>query len=408
MPQFLTFDDPTQAVLSDSHTRINASIAAVAVGRYERDERQSFSKGKIGGLIQILDFEIVATHLGPRSSNLTLYIKDFKSLGSDGSGGFGIPTAIERKDGDFGFRLVQRLKLLRAHVAVSSQRPSAQRISSSTPSICSQASSESSGDEGPRHSQATFATQVPRAGMTARKTGPKYSSREAGPPAVQKFDIISGSLKPSSTTAPVSCPTSRMHNVLSSGQLQTLAESRARPQTKKEDPLLELLAQAQNEQAKRATFQMASTFGSSTANTRSLVSNNKEPVDLGFSILRPVRQSSSLLSVPVDNGAGTKSSEIVAKVSTECTSDKNVAVEQIMPNIIPRKRKIRDLIKSKDVAIPKDQEALLSSLDGRWPFLPYLYQSSAIDLTMSSLATSRAWSEEADCECSNLYLADLQ
>ncbi|KAL9102662.1 MAG: hypothetical protein Q9163_002215 [Psora crenata] len=87
--------EPVKASLSDSIFRINVSIAVTASRKYEREARQRLWQGTLGGVIQLLDFELVATPYGPRSSRLTLFVKDLKLLGSAGSGIKGSPRSIE-------------------------------------------------------------------------------------------------------------------------------------------------------------------------------------------------------------------------------------------------------------------------------------------------------------------------
>lgn len=102
------------------------------------------------------EFEIVATHLGPRDRRLTLYVKDFKSLGANGSGDFGVaPQAIESREGTK--ELLNKLADLRRNGSDAHSRQS------TNPSpIRSQPSTQTSEVRIDQDSQIGFVTQVPR------------------------------------------------------------------------------------------------------------------------------------------------------------------------------------------------------------------------------------------------------
>ena len=152
----MTFKDPIQVTLSDSVVRVNASITNQASQRYAEKNRKKLTDGTVGGLIQLQEFEIVATHLGPRDKRLTLYVKDFKSLGADGSGNFGVaPQAIESREGTK--ELLNKLADLRRH----GLDPHSEQSAASSP-IRSQPSTQTSEAGNDQDSQVGFATQVPR------------------------------------------------------------------------------------------------------------------------------------------------------------------------------------------------------------------------------------------------------
>ena len=152
----MTFEEPIQVTLSDSVIRINASIANQASQRYAEKEKRRLTEGTLGGLIRLDEFEIVATHIGPRNKRLTLYVQDFTSLGCGGAGDFGVaPQAIESRDG--AKELLNKLTELRR----SSPDARSKQVASATP-IRSQRSSQASEAENDEESQVDFATQVPR------------------------------------------------------------------------------------------------------------------------------------------------------------------------------------------------------------------------------------------------------
>ena len=116
--QFLTFDDPIQAVISDKTTSITATIASAAVEEFYRQHGRRVTENTRGCLIQLLQFEIVATHHGPPDDRLTLRIQEFKHIGCDGEGTYGNPRPIIKQDGIKQF--LNELKAFR--LRVSAQR----------------------------------------------------------------------------------------------------------------------------------------------------------------------------------------------------------------------------------------------------------------------------------------------
>jgi len=157
--QFYTFDGPIKVVISDSYTYMRATIASSAASKYEVATKKRVTKDTLGGLIQILDFEIVATHLGARSERATILIYDFESVGSEGSGAFGCPRPLESLPEIV--ELLDQLKAMRARETQEAQPRS--RLGSLTEGLPanSQFQVEGSGFDSPETSQLMFATQVP-------------------------------------------------------------------------------------------------------------------------------------------------------------------------------------------------------------------------------------------------------
>lgn len=152
----MTFEEPIQVTLSDSVIRVNASITNQASQQYAKQNRRKLTEGTVGGLLQLYEFEIVATHLGPRDKRLMLYVKDFKSLGSSGSGNFGVaPQAIESREGTK--ELLKKLADLRKHKWDAHSEQSA-----TVSPIMSQPSTQTSEAGNNQDIQVGFATQVPR------------------------------------------------------------------------------------------------------------------------------------------------------------------------------------------------------------------------------------------------------
>ncbi|MCJ1402172.1 hypothetical protein MMC11_005391 [Xylographa trunciseda] len=97
--KFLTFEDSVQAVVSDKATSLTAIISSTAAEEFLRKHGKRITENTRGCLIQLLQFEIVATHHGPPKDRLTLRIQELKHLGCDGEGTFGNPRPIIQQDG---------------------------------------------------------------------------------------------------------------------------------------------------------------------------------------------------------------------------------------------------------------------------------------------------------------------
>lgn len=141
---------------------MTANIAKNASKRYFHKTRQNFTEGTLGGLIQLLDFEIVATHLGPRPQKITLLVKDFQGLGSNGMGEVGMaPQAIESREETKA--LLEMLKEFRdLEKSANHQTRSSQERSISESLLVSQVGSNPPSEDNYMNSQAEFATQAPR------------------------------------------------------------------------------------------------------------------------------------------------------------------------------------------------------------------------------------------------------
>ncbi|MCJ1467164.1 hypothetical protein MMC07_005786 [Pseudocyphellaria aurata] len=145
--KLVTSEAPIEAWISDSATRLKATMASSAIQKFFAESKKRVNKGILGGLIQILDFEVVATHLGPRDSQISLLIKEFKGLGSEGSSTFGeLPRPIEVNQ-DIK-ELSARLKRIRAK----------EHAEDST--VNSQHDFDLSSDDSPMASQQALATQA--------------------------------------------------------------------------------------------------------------------------------------------------------------------------------------------------------------------------------------------------------
>ena len=105
-----------QAVVSDSFTRLRATFASSLIkskSGYRKDSNEELDVGAyLGNVIQLVDSEIVATHLGPRPARLTILVKNFKVIGSDRSFSFGQPRQVECFDENA--QLIDKLTAFRA------------------------------------------------------------------------------------------------------------------------------------------------------------------------------------------------------------------------------------------------------------------------------------------------------
>ena len=156
----MTFDDPVEAIISDKATSIIARISSAASKKFKEKQRRRITENTKGGVIQIKEFEIVLTHLGPKPSRITLLITELNHLGSDGEGTFGSPRPIETQDGIQKF--LDELRDFRSKQAGSLQGPAKKEESIARLSISSQGSDESLDEIEMGDTQSGFATQVPR------------------------------------------------------------------------------------------------------------------------------------------------------------------------------------------------------------------------------------------------------
>lgn len=163
MQQFLSFGDSVQAELSDCRTSIKATIASSAVEAFGEKYHKRVTDGTRGGILQLLQFEIVATHHGPLSDRLTLRILDFRHLGSDGEGIFGDPQPITRQ-----VRVIAFLDDLKALRGQSTTRRAAGLNGHQEEPFYSQGSNSEPENSDDSDSQPELATQQPRRKLNKR------------------------------------------------------------------------------------------------------------------------------------------------------------------------------------------------------------------------------------------------
>ncbi|KAL8899095.1 MAG: hypothetical protein Q9207_006372 [Kuettlingeria erythrocarpa] len=105
-------EGPFVITVSDSVTYLKATISSAAAAEHLKKTGTRITEGTLGNILQLSEAEIVATHLGPRPSRITLLVSKFKIVGSDKSGQFGSPRPFEATE--IGKLLLERLASLGA------------------------------------------------------------------------------------------------------------------------------------------------------------------------------------------------------------------------------------------------------------------------------------------------------
>ncbi len=354
MPQ----ESPLQAVLSDSVNRVNATISNDAVQRYTDKARRRLTEGTVGGVIQLLDFEIVATHIGSRANRITLFVTNFKSLGANGSGlhGSQMPQAIEDRPA---IRvLIEKLKDYRKGV-VGSGLHSKQQTPSKASSLASQLNSPNNASQ---ENQTDFATQAPPPKFHPNITGsPKLPSNDAGwKSRVSKRNVqaLVEAEMPRLSNGELEGEEITKNGTVSLHQQNVPINGRKAAPTTEAD-LLGLIVQAQrgpnNKVATRVSAPAQPSAVSSTRHSPSTVSPTiTQPhllaVDRPSSVSTSRPQPPSISegpNVPVED----RLDQSVLQASGRESNTSNVSAYA------------RNRISRRDVTISKDQEALLNSSD---------------------------------------------
>ena len=367
--QFLTFHEPIQATLSDKYTRISARISVSATREYRKQFKRPFTKDKTGGLIQILDFEIVATHLGPRSDRLTLLVNRFRNLGSDGSGALSVPRPIESPDKGC-FALLDKLMGIRAQEKANcSQSPSTRESSAAASSIHSQMCLAANNNEVDLDSQALFATQVP----VALEIQSNYEQNGEGyRPSNQRTADPAKALN---------CSTN--HSAESQVPVLRAAQSPV-PGTKPSNPTADLLrALKEKVQPKPIattkaagidiTTKVISTDSTTSKESHQTLKHTNSQIPES-STQNPVKKiSDDALPVAQQPAMAPPSGNIYARAQVRASDfdvPSNVLGSSDAPQGTSNKRKLNDRITSREVRISKDQDMLLNRADSWLPAEP--------------------------------------
>ena len=401
----MTFEEPIQVTLSDSVVRVNASITNQASQKYAKQNRRKLTEGTVGGLIQLHEFEIVATHLGPRDKRLTLYVKDFKGIGANGSGNFGVaPQAIESREGTK--ELLKKLADLRKHGWDAHSEQSA-----TMSPIQSQPSTQTSETGNDRDTQVGFATQVPRshAPMSSKPKASKptvsvsfgsistaKSVKSLAPPKGKQGDPSAGTLTAPQAQAPPQRPSV---NETLLGLLRNCRGVPLQPQIISE-PTIEQLSGRTGASAGRPVIEnlfetsrninlppsdgnaREASIGTSKRKRQSPNNTPRKKIADDLDSHRVDKDHESLaVNHDLDKNARSGSDVHKASINTLRSRPASLSISEStkVPSNAPPESSIdsiskltssasgqntgRNRINSRDVTIPKDQEALLSRAD---------------------------------------------
>lgn len=444
--QFLTYKDPIQVTLSDSIIRVNASITKQASQRYTEKYRKKFTEGTLGGLIQLHDFEIVATHFGPRDKRLTLYVKELNSLGADGSGTFGVaPQAIEGRKGTKD--LLSKLADLREHglKAYSEQSAAASPIRSQPSTQTSEAGND-------QDSQVGFATQVPRSiapiGSKSKSLGSATSINISSIPSadstkpltrpekVKRSNILASTSRPLQVQAAAERP-SINHRIALLGLLRKHKHASLTPEPKPKPSLeqlpgrvtassLPVSGEKENEASqnsdlaptevnagraptgtqkrKRQSPKTAPRKKTSNDHDLQRIDSDHESLVVNFDLEDRASSGVAATKTSIDTPQSQPTSPSISEPQKLPLKPPLEPATHSVPSITGSafaQNTIRKRISSRDIKIPKDQETLLSRADCKL-FLVYLFAYNMPDQSIS-LAAGRAWSARALCQHTNFF-----
>ena len=379
-------------------------------------------------LIQLHDFEIVATHFGPRDKRLTLYVKDFKSLDTGESGNFGVaPQAIESREGTK--ELLNKLADLRKHrIHVSSAESAVESPMKSQPST---QTSEATNDQ---DSQAGFATQVPRSvapivskskplGSTTSVNISSTSSADsakssAHPMKVKHGNLSEGTLSPHQPKAAPERPSVSHKNALL-GLLRNHNRAPREPVTgenEKEASQIENPVPHEIKDSRTTTATQKRKRQSPETSQRKKLSNEHSGLQ-EVNIDSKNLAADHALESKAPSGVGATEGSIVANALHSQSAStlimnpidshpSNASMEPAIHStsndlsMASAQNHMRNDISPRDVRIPKDQEILLSRADGKYSSKKVWFSYNIIDQSIS-LAAGRAWSARAFCKCTN-------
>ena len=382
--QFVTYKEgePLQAVLSDSVNRIDATISEEAARRYYKKAKKRFTNGTVGGLIQLLDFEIVARDWGARPKRITLFVKKFETLGANGSGAYGVPQSVEDRPE---VRLVaEKLKEFRDQEKAAKELLSKQNSPNKTPSLSSQLNI----DHG---SQAMFATQAPLprafAGTNGNIKG-QSNGTGVGPRTIEnKFEVSS---TPDSSSQSTSGDQNEEHEpdkvkTLHMEPPQKKAVFGKKPAATTHKDLLSILRGATKTSNKKFPLSVS-------APARADIIPSNAIASLPATKITTEQLPPPVPDTPSSPHCKTPTSPLIPVTTTVSPGeDQSRSNIQIKPSTIATSKKMRNRINGYDVKISKDQEALLNSRDCKCLPNPMGWEN----LTICSLVASGARSTRA-------------
>ncbi|KAL8827796.1 MAG: hypothetical protein Q9191_002971 [Dirinaria sp. TL-2023a] len=180
---------PIQVYISDSETHVKVTIAAAAAEKFERDQRRRITEGTLGAIFQLLKFEVVAQHYGPKKTKITMLIQELQHIGSDGSGAFGNPRPIEcREDIQ---ELLNGLQAARAQCATSAQSSKGLQLCDSSSLSPPPARNIFDLESEEVLNQGLFATQAPQV-RSEKRTRVESSREEAFESKINSTSTVNG------------------------------------------------------------------------------------------------------------------------------------------------------------------------------------------------------------------------
>lgn len=410
----MIYKAPVKIMISDRATRITARVCENALSEFERLNRRSFTKGSVGGIIQIKAYELVATHIGPRGERLSLYVTDFECIGAEGSGQFGVPRPIETVDQERK-KLLQQLQDMRARERVEGTHDTSTPTSSvASPYICSQRAFQLPDDSVYIREETELATQMPCAFATehnskARKpsfpvdpgsrsvsSSPKKMLSERQSPVESNLGPFSRFPQLKSTRDQVSGNTTksshnqqRLLDILRQNQEATrsrvvspVRSVSTKPQNSENPVSIEEEVRSHDTQTPRGARDLESGTPILGAD---ILSNENDTAILGYkpNVVSPVVDSSdvSLHGIRYENQAP----KPTQAVRTESDEAKALQKAQSSPEIYRKnkKRKIGNGISDREIKIGKDQDTLLARSECRSTKIP---DSSSTSFKLTCLA----------------------
>lgn len=166
---------PVQVWISDSDTFVKVTISVDAAKNFQHAHRRRITEGTLGALFQLLRFEVVAQHYGPKKTKVTMLIHELKHIGSDGSQAFGRPRTIESLE-DIQ-ELLNEIQAFRAQSMTIRQSSHNLQPGVSNLQSPSQSNGILDGDGDDQISQGLFATQAPPNNAMNRAGPEPYESK---------------------------------------------------------------------------------------------------------------------------------------------------------------------------------------------------------------------------------------
>lgn len=367
---------------------MKVTFAASAVEKFHLEEKKWITRDTLGSLIQIFDFEIVATHIGPRTSRLTILIKDFKIIGSEGSGTFDFPRPIENVEGIL--ELLDKLKTFRE------KGPTLYREQTNGDVPKESSPPESRDEDTPFKSgnveldQQEFLTQVPRSRRTRRvlmkaHKPDKACQRELGRPPIGGVSLKVNNEVPKQSTSGSLKANREVSAIPKSGGLvhsPKRAQAKHSPITTikakniKAQELLSLLpgnqspksltASARPEEVK-STANEASTEIVTTARARNGSQADTAKVEVPANEMPKTRQAHHMLGSDICELSNTSSpitDKVVSSASAFVSGYRVNCLIHVLIRCQPPGR-----IKEREVKILRDQKALLERSESKQMFI---------------------------------------